>query len=198
MYRRQIDDLAQRGATAALAGDHETGAWVVRRLEAIHRLLPMLLPSDHLDQLRSEVMRRASEHEQYQASQQIRQRKHEVITQVRELAAVVHHFHQVSQQAQMGDPAYDRAELAYREALATIRGLNTDWLTGLVLELETLLEELDDPGGDLHNQLDRFILNVRTALNRLCLEIRAHQQAQLLIPPADSAPDPASIQQFHA
>lgn len=197
-YRRQIDDLAQRGATAALAGDHETGAWVVRRLEAIHRLLPMLLPSDHLDRLRSEIMLRASEHERYQATQQIRQRKHEVITQIRELAAVVHHFHQISQHAQMGDPEYDRAEMTYREALETIRSLNTDWLTGLVLELETLLEELDDPSGEHHNQLDRFILNVRTALNRLCLEIRAHQQAQLMVPPADAAPEQRPIERFPA
>ena len=143
-------------------------------------------------------MHRASEHEQYQAAQQIRQRKHDVIAQIRELAAVVHYFHEIAQRAPAGDPAYERAEATYREALETIRGLNTDWLTGLVLELETLLDDLDDPGGELHSQLDRFIANVRTALNRLCLEIRAHQQSRVPVPPPPAAPDTTAIQPFSA
>ncbi len=197
-YRRQIEELAQRGASAALAGDHETGAWVVRRLEAIHRLLPVLLPSAKVDGMRAEIMRRASEHEQYQTAQQIRQRKHEVIAQIRELAAAVHHFHQIAAHVLPPDPAYLRAERTYNDALTKIRELNTDWLSSLVLELEALLDELDDPGGALHSQLDQFISNVRTALNRLCLEIRARRQPATPIPPSDPFPDQSSVQPHSA
>ncbi|MBK9128090.1 MAG: hypothetical protein IPM13_09850 [Phycisphaerales bacterium] len=176
VYRRQIKELSEQGAAAALAGDTERATWVMRRLEAVHRLLPTLLPAEQLATLRREILTRATEYEQHVAAMQLRQRKHEVIVQIKSLGATVHRFHMIAARCAPESAEYQQAEQEYREALQVIRGLNTEWLSSLLLELEALVDELEDPTGQTQTQLDAFITNVRTALNRLCIEIRAHQQ----------------------
>lgn len=189
-YRRQIEELAERGAQAARAGDEQTSAWVMRRLEAIHSLLPNLLPQDRLEALRAEIHRGGQEHETREAAAEFTARQQEVLLKVKNLAGIVYRFHQLAEKLPPTDNAYRRAELNYRQALAEIRKLDTEWLTGLVLHLEALLDDLDDPTGQMQNQLDTFIVNVRTALNRLCLEIRARQSRGT--PPAGPPSRPES------
>ncbi len=187
-YRRQIKELAVQGAAAAREGNAEVAGWVVRRLEAIHTLLPTLLPSDRLAELRTEILHSEQEHETAEAARELLERKREVAAKIKNLAGVVHRFHELAARLPPEDEAYRRAEENYRRAVEEIRGLNTEWLTGLVLQLETLLDDLDDPAGQIQNKLDQFIGNVRTALNRLCLEIRSHRQKNTR--PPDPGPRP--------
>lgn len=185
-YRRQIEELAGQAAAAARDGDDQTAAWLMRRLDAIHALLPNVLTAVQLERLRSEIHRGGQEHESEEAARALRERKLEVAAKIKSLAGIIQRFHEVAGRLPPEHNAYRRAELNYRQAVEEIRGMNTEWLTSLVLELETLLDDLDDPSGQMQSQLDQFITQVRTALNRLCLEIRAHRKP----PPTRPEPGP--------
>ena len=197
-YRRQIKELADQAAEAARGGNLEKSSWVIRRLEAIHSLLPTLLPEKKLDLLRKDILHSSRAHESEEAAGALREKKRAVVTQIKDLAGVVHRFHELAARLPPEDEAYRRAEANYRAAIEVIRGLDTEWLTGLVLELEALMEDLEDPSGAIQSQLDQFIANVRTALNRLVLEIRARQRASAAAsnqrppaPPANGASPPS-------
>ena len=190
-YRRQIEELAKQAAAAAESGDEKTAEWVRRRLEAINMLLPNLLSSQEREKLDAEISRSSQAHDTQETTRELTERQRGVAAKIKDLAGVIHRFHEIAKRLPPSDNAYRRAELNYRRAVEEIRGLNTDWLTGLVLQLETLLEDLDDPSGTMQSQLDRFIGNVRTALNGLCLEIRAWQAKGPPAPP----PQPPSTEQ---
>lgn len=191
-YRRQIQELTTRGAQAALSGDERTAAWVSRRLEAIHTLLPSLLPPAELERLRNEIARGEDQRESAEAVAELRAREQNIAQKIKELAGVIHRFHELAGRLPPEHNAYRRAELNYRRAVEEIRAMDTEWLTGLVLQLETLLEDLEDPQGTFQTQLDRFIAAVRTALNRLCLEIRMHQRNRAVAPPRPGPPPPSA------
>lgn len=175
-YQRQLQELTQQAAEAAAQGDLDRAGWVLRRLDAVHALLPELLTSGMYTELRDLVLRSSTDHEVAEALRELRLRQREVVSQIKHLAGVVHQFHRLAEERPPTDNAYRRAEVNYQHALQQIRQMNTEWLTGLVLELETFLQDLGEDGGQMHTQLDRFIGQVRTALNRLCLEIRAWQR----------------------
>ncbi len=175
-YRRQLRALAEQGATAARTGDQVTASWVLRRLQAVHTVLPNLLPEPELAALSETITRSGTEHDLQEVRTEFLGRQREIATRIKLLTGVVHTFHQLSLRLPPTDDAYRHAEAAYRRALDEIRTLNTDWLSGLVLQLESLLDDLDDPTGEMQSQCDKFIASVRTAVNRLCLEIRAFQK----------------------
>jgi hypothetical protein len=193
-YRRQIQSLAEQGAEAARTGNWETAGWVRRRLEAIHQLLPNLLPQRQLEQLRRQIEQSDQEHESAEAARELLENERAVAARIKRLAGIIHRYHKLVERLGPADPACQRAEENYRQAVDEIRGLDTEWLTGLVLHLETLIEDLDDPEGTVQNQLDQFIASVRSALNRVCLEIRAHRRKNSPrpdAPPAGNAPPAA-------
>ena len=99
--------------------------------------------------------------------------------EIKRLGGVIYRFHRLSSKGDRTSPEYLRAEAAYRAAYEQVRQHDTSWLTGLLLELETYLDDLDDPEGKAQEQLDRFIGTVRTALNQLCLLIREIQRERL-------------------
>jgi hypothetical protein len=190
LYRRQIPELAARGAAAAHAGDEKTAAWVMRRLQAIHTLLPNLLPLAQLEPLQAQITHSSRVREAQELQREFLERQQQVAAKIRGLAGVIHRFHELSGKLPPAHEAYRRAEANYRWAVAEIRGMNTEWLSGLVLQLETFMDDLDDPAGQVQSQLDDFIARVRTALNRLCLEIRAWQGKRPPPAPLGGAPPP--------
>lgn len=173
VYRRQIKELATQATAAAAAGDEKTAAWIIRRLHAIHALLPTLLSVERLEELRAQITQSSQQHESQEIVEELMGREREVVAEIKNLAGIIHRFHQLALHLPPGDQRLRRAEINYRRAVQRIRELDTDWLASLILQLETLLDDLDDPGSAAHNKLDQFIVNVRTALNRLRLEIRA-------------------------
>ena len=62
--------------------------------------------------------------------------------------------------------------------MAETRSHDTEWLAELMIELDTLLEDLEDASGQAETQVDRFITSVRTALHRLRKEIQTIQREQ--------------------
>ncbi len=189
-YRRQIRDLAAQARAAAGEGDHKTATWVIRRLHAIHALLPTLLPAAILDELQGEIDESGHQHEMREALQELRQREQSVVVRIKDLAGVIHRFHEITTRQPRDEAACQRAAVNYQRAVAEIREMDTDWLAGLILELETLLEDLDDPAGQMQNKLDQFIRSVRSALNRLRCEVRSIQAGirRPASPPPESGP----------
>ncbi len=173
--RRQVDEVAKRAADAARQGDPKTAGWLIRRLRAIHALMPAFLSAERFEQLREEIERSSQEHEHREVLGELMAREREVAAEIKRAGAAIYRFHQVSRDVPADTEEYRRAEVAYHQAVARVRVRDTEWLTGLLLELETFLEDLDDPGGQKQEQLDRFIATVRSALNQLRLEIRAIQ-----------------------
>lgn len=174
-YRRQIRELAGQAMEAAAEGDIKSATWITRRLHAIHSLLPPLLSSERLHDLQNQIHYAGEQHEFAEARQELVQRERDVAHEIKDLAGVIHRFHQIARRYQPTDELYQRAEAAYRAAVTRIRTLDTDWLASLILQLEALIEDLDDPAGRLQNKLDLFIQTVRSALNRLRMEIRTIQ-----------------------
>jgi hypothetical protein len=177
-YRRQISELAERGAAAAAEGDETTAGWVNRRLEAIHALLPNLLGAPQLEELRARIDRSGERHEHREVARELVEQQRKVARKIKDLAGVIHRFHEVAERLPPEHNAYRRAEANYRRAVREISQLDTDWLSGLVIQLESLLDDLDDPHGMMQSQLDEFVGKVRAALNRLCREVREHQRSR--------------------
>jgi hypothetical protein len=173
--RRQVDDVAKRAADAACQGDVKTAAWLIRRLRAIHALMPAFLSAERFEQLREDVERSGREREHREVLTELMSREREVAAEIKRAGAAIYRFHQVSRTIPADSEEYKRAEIAYRQAVARVRLRDTEWLTGLLLELETYLGDLDDAAGHNQEQLDRFIGTVRSALNQLRMEIRAIQ-----------------------
>ncbi len=198
-YQRQLEELAVCGSRAARTGDQKKAAWILRRLEAVHTLLPHLLPGSRLEELRSVITRSGTEHDANEATRELLARQRLVANHIRNLAGIIHRYHELAHQVPRDEQAYAAAEANYRHAVQEIRALDTDWLAGLIVKLETILDDLDDPA-PMQTQLDQFIANVRTALNRLRAEIRTIQAGQSApgkapqagAPPPMPPPDPAS------
>ena len=174
-FRRQIEDGARQAAQAARAGDQKTATWLIRRLRAIHALTPVLLSAERFEALREEIEQSSEEHEHREALREMIARERDVAAEIKKAGAAIYRFHKVARTLSPRTDDYKRAEAAYREAVDEVRKLDTEWLTGLLLELETYFEDLQDPTDRAQEQLDRFINTVRSALNQLRLEIRAIQ-----------------------
>lgn len=182
MYRRQIRDLARQGVSAATAGDGRTASWIVRRLQAIHTLLPTLLPYEKLTGLLAAIEQGGVDQEAAEVTEELLEREREVAAEIKNLAGIVHRYHELQARGGRNEAAFERVEDLYHRAVARIRAMDTDWLAGLMLQLETLLEDLDDPSGQLHTKLEHFIASVRDALNRLRAEVRSIQAESLQRP----------------
>lgn len=177
LYQTQVDHLAAQAAQAAARGQQKRATWMVRRLEAITHLLPNVLSTEHLDEIRGLVGRRRAEHDQKECTRELLQRERNVAREVRALAGVIHRYHELAEAGARNTDSFRRAEQNYRKAVRILRARDTEWLTGLLLELETMIDDLDDPDGQARAQVDRFIESVRVALGRLHREIREIQAA---------------------
>ncbi|MFH1746934.1 MAG: hypothetical protein ABIG44_07800 [Planctomycetota bacterium] len=191
VFREQINDLAKQAAQAARDGEQKTASWLLRRLRAIHALTPVLLSAERFEKLRQEIERCGEEHEHRAAVRELITRERAVAVEIKRAGGAIYRFHKLAREGQPGSEEYKRAETAYREAVSQVRAQDTEWLTGLLLELETYIEDLNDPKGQAQVQLDRFIGTVRGALTQLRREIRAIQteRAAASLKPEQARPD---------
>ena len=157
-------------------GDQKTASWMIRRLRAMHALTPCLLPAERFEALRAQISQAGKEQEHKEALRELISREREVAAEIKKLGGIIYRFQKIAKTTPRTAPEYKRAEKAYREAYEAVRQRDTDWLTGLLLEMETYLQDLNDPAGKAHAQLDRFIVTVRDALNQICRLIRDIQR----------------------
>ncbi len=174
-FREQVEIVARRAAQAAQEGNTEEATWLMRRLRAIHALTPALLPTDRFEALRHQVKTCGKKAEHREALHDLIRRERDVADQIKRRAPPSIAFTRSPRRRRRNR----RVRARRRSLCGRGRGggaLDTEWLTGLLLELETYLEDLDDPEGRAVAQLDRFIGTVRNALTQLRRVIRALQQ----------------------
>jgi len=178
VYRQQIEELTQQAVDAARRGDQKTASWTLRRMSAVHQMRPMLLPADRFAVLREQIIRAGAEHDHHEALRALASRERVVAAEIKKLGEVVDRYHKAAQQLPHDDPRYLRIQAQYERAVAEIRSHDTEWLAELMIELDTLLEDLEDASGQADTQVDRFITSVRTALHRLRKEIQTIRREQ--------------------
>ncbi|HOO18476.1 MAG TPA: hypothetical protein PLU99_15395 [Phycisphaerae bacterium] len=172
-YRQQVEQVAAQAVEAARRGEPKTADWLLRRLRAIHALTPVLLSAERFEAIAQQIQRVSQKHAQREARAALIARERAVADRIKRAGAAIYRFHKASAELPPESEEYQRAEAAYNAAVEEVRSLDTDWLTGLLLDLETYLDDLHDPEGRTEMQLDRFIGTVRVALRQLRQEIRA-------------------------
>ena len=172
-YRQQVEQVAAQAVEAARRGEPKTADWLLRRLRAIHALTPVLLSAERFEAIAQQIQRVSQKHAQREARAALIARERAVADRIKRAGAAIYRFHRASAEWPPESEEYQRAEAAYNAAVEEVRSLDTDWLTGLLLDLETYLDDLHDPEGRTEMQLDRFIGTVRVALRQLRQEIRA-------------------------
>jgi phage shock protein A len=176
MFRAQLDELVQQAAEAMQRGDEATGAWVLRRLSAIHKLLPAILPEERLESLREMILRSGEKRDRHEAARQLVERERTVGAEVKRLGAIIHRFHTLSQKSSVNVAVMRQAEAEYLRAVDEVRSHDDEWLADLMIELDCLLEDLHGPRDRAEAQVDTFVSNVRTALHHMQREIESIQK----------------------
>ena len=175
-FRKQLIDLVHQAGVAIGHGDQKSAAWVLRRLSAINSLLPSVLPEAQLDALRERILSLEEKQERHEAARQLVERERAVGAQVQRLGAIIHHYHKVLSDPQADPAVRRRAQRAYHAAVDEVSSHDDDWLADLVIELDDLLEDLHGPNDRATAQVDKFVANVRTALQQMKDEIREIQR----------------------
>ncbi|MFQ5805526.1 MAG: hypothetical protein ACE5I3_03640 [Phycisphaerae bacterium] len=176
LFRSQLTDLAQQAVQAVERGDQKIAAWVLRRLSAIHTLLPAVLPEDLFKTLRETIVRSEEKQERHAVARQLGARERAVGAEIKRLGAIIHRYHKLSQDASHDHAMMRRAEEEYRRAVAEVRSHNDEWLADLMIELDGLLEDLHGPRGRAEAQVDKFVNNVRIAVRQMQREIETIQK----------------------
>jgi hypothetical protein len=176
LFRTQLGELAQQAVEAVHGGDQKTAAWVLRRLTAIHTLLPAVLPEDLYKSLRDTIVRCEEKQERHEVARQLVAREQAVGAEIKRLGAIIHRYHTLSQKASVDQAVVRRAADEYRRAVEEVRSHNDEWLADLMIELDGLLDDLRGPRDRAEAQVDRFVNNVRIALRQMQQEIEIIQR----------------------
>lgn len=172
-FRRQIDGLAEQAVTAAHRGHTETAGWALRRLSAIHALRPALLPDERYEAIRDRIEGSGQLIEHQEFARELIGRERAIAHELRHLAVTIRKFQYVASRVLPSDPVYREAESEYRRAVRELQAHDGDWMSGLAIELHTLVEDMHDRTGQAAHQADHFIDSVRDSLQRLRQEIGA-------------------------
>ncbi len=175
-FRKQLDELARRAEEAARVGDDATAGWALRRMAAIHALRPALLPDDHYEHIRVRVEESADQIEHRAAARELVRRERAIAADIKTVAQIIRKFREVTRTVAVDDPVYRQAEREFREAAATVLSRDTDWMAGLLLELNELVDEIADQSGKAEHQVNYFMMSVRESLVTLRREIDTIQR----------------------
>jgi hypothetical protein len=178
LFRTQLNELVDQAAKAIRRGNQKTAAWVLRRLSAIHTLLPAILPEDHLETLRERILQSGEKQERHEAARNLVTREQAVGAEIKRLGAIIHRYHKLSQRAPVDQDVIRQAEAEYHRAVEEVRSHGDDWLADLMIELDCLLEDLHGPRDRAEAQVDKFVNNVRLALRSMRGEIEQIQKAR--------------------
>ncbi|MGE0481305.1 MAG: hypothetical protein AB7Q17_12615 [Phycisphaerae bacterium] len=171
-FAQETERLAQAAVSAARAGDQARASAALRRLSSIHAARPYLLPAARLQAVRDALIAAGQEEEARRTAHEVVARERAVLDELRQIAAEIHAFHMVAMRLPHDAAEYRAAHERYRAALRAFRSHDNEWLAALILELETLIEDLHDSSGRATAQLDRFLDAVRRGLAATRQELR--------------------------
>ncbi len=176
MFRGQLTELVRQASEAVGSGDQKTAAWVLRRLSAIHTLLPAILPEERLKELRQMILQSSEKQERHEAARNLVAREQVVGAEVKRLGAIIHRYHKLTQKGSVDEAVLRRAEQEYLKAVEEVRSHDNEWLADLMIELDCLLEDLHGPRDRAEAQVDKFVNNVRSAVQNMRQEIEQIQK----------------------
>jgi len=184
LFRQQLNDLVQQATEAISRGDQKNAAWVLRRLSAIHTLLPAVLPEPRLSALRETVLQFSERHERHETARRLVVREQKIGARIKRLRAAIHEYHERMRQGSGDDTEWKRCTEEYRRAAAELRSCDDEWLADLMIELDVLLDEMHGDRQRAEAQVDSFVSNVRLALRQARQELREIEQQQAAAPDA--------------
>jgi len=181
-FRAQLVDFAHEASEAAERGDQKTSSWIVRRLNAIHTLLPAVLPRERFEELRDEILQSSERQERHEVLHELVAREQAVGAEVKRLGVIVHRYRKLREEGSTEPDVLRQAEEEYRNATAEVRTHDDEWLADLIIELDCLLQDLHGPRARAEAQVDKFVNNVRTVLRQIREEIRIVQKERSASP----------------
>lgn len=177
--REQVETLVQQAVAASRAGSEQNLARAMRRLLAIHAAHPTLLDEKRLDVIRAAVADAAEARHQHQATtRKLLERERAIAADLRGLAAAVHQFHRVACTMPSTSAAFHEAEAAYIRTIQQVRACDTEWFSGVVLELADLLAEWTLPPLEAEGQVDRFLDGITAGLESIRAEMQVIESEQ--------------------
>lgn len=177
-FRDQIARLTEQGEQAAKSGDSQQALWIARRLAAVKTLLPEVLPPKRFQDLHTSIIREVERFEKRQVAEEILTHEKAVAAKIKKLGGIVFRFHKIEQTLDKDSDLYKQAKAAYDRAVREILRHDQEWLADLMMKLDALLEDLDDPDGRGGAQVDAFIQKVSNTLKQLRAAIRDSSAAQ--------------------
>jgi hypothetical protein len=182
-HRQQLKDqiaaLAQQAVSASEQGSEENLARSLRRLTAIHAAHPRLLDEAGLNEIRAAALRAAEERRQHQLTiKKLLEHERAITAKIKTLAAAVRDFHQVACSVSNTSEDFHKAEATYLRAIQKVRTYDTEWFSGVVLELADLLAEWAVPPPEAEGQIDGFLDSISAGLECIRAEMRDIESEQ--------------------
>jgi len=177
--RDQIAALSQQSVQASRNGDERDLARAMRHLLAVHAAHPILLDEAGLDEIRADVVRASNERRDHQATtRKLLKRERAIAAEIKKLAAAVHAFHRVARTVPDTSDEFRHAEAAYLRTIQRVRAYDTEWFSGVVLELADLLAEWTLPPLEADGQIARFLDGVQRGVECIRSEMREIESEQ--------------------
>lgn len=171
-FAAEVEQLAHQAIHAAASGRVEIAARSLRRLTSIHATKPSLVSEALLDNVREQIGKAGENAEFREAARALVDREKSVMTELNQLASIIHDFHRLSHEIPHGAAEYIEAERRYFDAVRSIRKHDKDWYADLIVETGDLLADLHDPTGRASAQVERFLDSVRASIREMVTEIR--------------------------
>jgi len=175
----EIAVLAQQAVSASRNGSEQDLARSMRRLTAIHAAHPSLLDEPGLENVRRGIADAADERRQHQlTTKNLLERERAITAEIKTLATTVRDFHRVACTLPDTSEEFRKAETTYLRAIQKVRTYDTEWFSGVVLELADLLAEWTVPPLGAEGQIDRFLDSISAGLDSICVEMRQIKSEQ--------------------
>jgi hypothetical protein len=151
----------------------------MRRLTAIHVAHPRLLDEPGLEDVRRDVSVAADERRQdRRTTEELLVRERAIAAEIKKLAVAVREFHRVACTVPDTSEEFRKAEATYLRTIQKVRTYDTEWFSGVVLELADLLAEWTVPPLEAESQIDRFLDSITAGLKSIRAEIREIESDQ--------------------
>jgi hypothetical protein len=174
--QQRMDEIAlltQQAVSAARDGHEQALLRVMSRLTAIHAAHPRLLDEAALENVRDEVFNAADDRSQHRlTTKRLLDRERVISAEIKILAEAVRDFHRVACTLSNTSKEFREAEAKYLRTIESVRTYDTEWFSGVILELADLLAEWTEPPVGAERQIDQFLDGISKGLKQIRTEMR--------------------------
>lgn len=169
----EIAALTDEAISAARDGSESPLARSMRRLTAIHVAHPRLIDEPGLEDVRRRIAQAADERQQRKrTTKKLLERERAITAEIKTLAVAVRNLRGAACTAAPTSDEFRQAEANYLRVIRTVRMYDTEWFSGVVLELADLLAEWTVPPLGAGGQIDRFLDSISAGLDSIRVEMR--------------------------